>query len=109
MCAARERSYAHSIDGSVRWIAVEITLVQRLACRVGTNQTIQFFEQRVVARAGILGEGVPILREVVEEGIYALFVEFFPVRSIPCLLQPIRVKNLLKLVANRHGQVGLAE
>src|SRR3954465_12632781 len=110
MCATRGRSYAHSIDdGSVRCIPVEITLVQTLAWRVGTNQTIQFFEQRIIPRAGILGERLPVLREVIEEGIYALFVQFLPVRSIAGLLQPIRVKNLLKLVANRHGQAGLAE
>lgn len=59
--------------------------------------------------AGVVREGVAIVREIVEEGFDALFVELLPVGAVAGFLQPVGVEDLFELMANGNGEAGLAE
>src|SRR4029077_11898724 len=50
-----------------------------------------------------------IVRQIVKEGLHAFLIQLFPVSAVSGFFQPIRVEDLLELVAHGHAQVGLAE
>lgn len=84
-------------------------LVYKSTRGVAGDEGIQLPEQSTVALTRILGQRIAIVREIVKERFNALFIEFFPVRTVAGPLQPVRVEDLLELMAYRNGEIRLAE